>query len=127
MSLRHLIADLRPSHLDDLGLPSTLRWYARDVQQRVPFDIHVELQGDERPLASAVNTALFRVAQEALTNIIKYAQARTAWIACAIRQKKLLQVEDDGIGFDTSTELLSRRSAGIAGYARTRRTAGRSF
>jgi signal transduction histidine kinase len=110
--LRHLIADLRPSHLDDLGLPSTLRWYARDVQQRVPFAIHVELQGDERPLASAVNTALFRVAQEALTNIIKYAQARTAWIRLRYTAEEVkLQVEDDGIGFDTSTELLSRRSS----------------
>ncbi len=66
------------------GLPSALRWYAKDVQQRVPFEIRVEISGDERPLDSAVSTALFRVAQEALTNIFKYAQARTALDSLAL-------------------------------------------
>ena len=99
--LRHLIADLRPSHLDDLGLAATLRWYAKDLQPRVPFEIRVEIAGQEQPLDSAVNTALFRVAQEALTNILKYAQARAAWIRLQYEaQAVTLQIEDNGVGFD---------------------------
>ena len=99
--LRHLIVDLRPSHLDDLGLPSTLRWYAKDLQPRVPFAIHVEITGEEQALDPAVSTALFRVAQEALTNIMKYAQAHAAWIRLHYAAQEVsLQVEDDGVGFD---------------------------
>ncbi len=109
--LRHLIADLRPSHLDDLGLASTLRWYAKELQQRVPFEIHVEITGDEQPLDSAMNTALFRVAQEALTNIIKYAQSRTAWIHLQYEAQEVkLEVKDDGVGFDAATQARAGRS-----------------
>jgi signal transduction histidine kinase len=109
--LRHLIADLRPSHLDDLGLPATLRWYAKELKPRVPFEIHVELSGTERPLDSAVSTALFRVAQEALTNIIKHAQARTTWIRLHYAAQEVhLQVEDDGKGFVVSTAVFSNQT-----------------
>jgi signal transduction histidine kinase len=43
--LQHLISDLRPSHLDDLGLDSTLRWYAGEVETRVPLKVHVDIKG----------------------------------------------------------------------------------
>jgi two-component system sensor histidine kinase UhpB len=115
--LHHLIADLRPSHLDDLGLPATLRWYAKEVQQRAPFEIQVEIDGVERPLDSAVSTALFRVAQEALTNVIKYAQASYAWIRLHYMDCEVeLQVEDNGQGFNTSLLAQPNRSAwGVLG------------
>ena len=114
--LRHLIADLRPSHLDDLGLPATLRWYAKDVQQRVSFEIRVEIGPDERPLDSSVSTALFRVAQEALTNIVKYAEARTAWIRLQYdAQDVKLEVEDNGVGFDAAAPIPSRSTWGLLG------------
>ena len=109
--LRHLIADLRPSHLDDLGLAATLRWYAKEMQSRVPLDIRVEIAGSERPLDSSVNTALFRVTQEALTNIVKYANAKTACVRLRYADTEVvLQVQDDGAGFDTSVQALSSRS-----------------
>jgi signal transduction histidine kinase len=127
--LRHLIADLRPSHLDDLGLPSALRWYTKEVQSRVPLEIHIEISGDERPLDSAVNTALFRVAQEALTNIIKYANTPTAWVRLAYAaQAVVLEVEDRGIGFDTSAPALSNRSAwGLLGMQERAELLGGAF
>jgi signal transduction histidine kinase len=127
--LRHLIADLRPSHLDDLGLPSTLRWYTKEVQSRVPLEIQVEINGDERPLDSSVSTALFRVAQEALTNIIKYAHTPTAQVCLTYAsQEVILEVEDHGAGFDASAAALANPSTwGLLGMQERAELLGGTF
>lgn len=99
--LQRLIADLRPSHLDDLGLPAALRWYAGEVQARSQLPVSVEIGGDPRPLDGAVNTALFRMAQEALTNTVKHARAQQVHLRLRYGLDGVtLAVEDDGIGFD---------------------------
>jgi signal transduction histidine kinase len=99
--LQRLIADLRPSHLDDLGLSSALRWYAGDIQERTKMEVSVDVRGDERPVASPVKTALFRIVQEALTNIIKHAQAMKVYITLTYREDAVaVRVVDDGQGFD---------------------------
>jgi len=99
--LQHLITDLRPSHLDDLGLPATLRWYAGEVQNRVPLQIDVGITGERKALPSEINTALFRVAQEAITNTIKHAQAHNAWVYLSYNDRAIeMQVFDDGVGFN---------------------------
>ena len=99
--LQRLIADLRPSHLDDLGLPAALRWYAGEVQSRTTLKIAVEVFGEPRPLPGAVNTALFRIAQEALTNVVRHAGADNARVRLRFGETGLeLQVTDDGRGFD---------------------------
>lgn len=115
--LRHLIADLRPSHLDDLGLPAALRWYAKDLQTRATLDIDVEVTGDQRSMAPAVKIALFRVAQEALTNVIKHSAARKARVSLAYGQDEIeLCVTDDGRGFDVGAQAQqSRPSWGLLG------------
>jgi len=101
--LQRLIADLRPSHLDDLGLPAALRWFAGEIQTRSQLPVAVEIHGEPRPLAGAVNTALFRMAQEALTNTIKHANARHAWLRLRYdRDSVTLTIEDDGIGFNAA-------------------------
>lgn len=98
--LQRLIADLRPSHLDDLGLPSALRWYAGSLQERVELEIHVEINGDEKPVPSPVKTALFRIAQEALTNVIKHAHAKSVQVFLTFAEKSIIiRVVDDGQGF----------------------------
>jgi signal transduction histidine kinase len=62
----------------------------------------VEIQGEPRALAGPVNTALFRMAQEALTNTVKHARARQAWLRLRYGADSVtLTIEDDGIGFDT--------------------------
>lgn len=115
--LRHLIADLRPSHLDDLGLPATLRWYAKEVQSRAPVEIQVEVSGEQRPLNPTQATALFRVAQEALTNVIKHSGAQHAWVRLHYGQQEVaLEVEDDGQGFEMSPHAIPPRpSWGLLG------------
>lgn len=99
--LQRLIADLRPSHLDDLGLPAALRWYAGEVQGRTALKISVEVFGEPRPLPGPVSTALFRITQEALTNVVRHAEASTARIRVRYGESGLdLHVSDDGRGFD---------------------------
>lgn len=108
--LQRLIADLRPSHLDDLGLAATLRWYAGEVQKRVPLKISFEFHGEQRPLPAETRTALFRIAQEAITNTIKHAQAQNIFISLDYGdQQILLRVSDDGRGFDPNDRLRSNR------------------
>ncbi|MBE3037407.1 MAG: sensor histidine kinase, partial [Chloroflexi bacterium] len=115
--LQRLIADLRPSHLDDLGLSSALRWYANTLQERVKLDVHVEILGEERPVPSPVKIALFRIAQEALTNVVKHAQAKTAQVVLTYAEESVhVRVTDDGRGFDMDAAGSTKRvSWGLKG------------
>lgn len=115
--LQRVITDLRPSHLDDLGLAAALRWYAEEVQGRVPLIVAVEVIGEAREIPSVVSTALFRVAQEALTNVVRHAGAGRARVTLEFGADRLrLRVEDDGRGFDPSVLRSSARpSWGLMG------------
>jgi signal transduction histidine kinase len=101
--LQRLIAGLRPAHLDDLGLPAALRWYAGETQERAPLEVGVEVIGSERPLPPLLTIGLFRAAQEALTNVVRHASARKAQVRLnyEVGQARL-EVQDDGIGFDAA-------------------------
>jgi signal transduction histidine kinase len=99
--LRRLIADLRPSHLDDLGLPAALRWYGKEVAQRSGLEVRLEITGEQRLAQPAVRIALFRIAQEALNNTVKHSGATCAWVRLAFRANEIrLDVEDIGCGFE---------------------------
>ncbi|MEJ2412915.1 MAG: sensor histidine kinase [Anaerolineales bacterium] len=116
--LRIFISDLRPSHLDELGLRSALRWYVGDILQRVDFDISLEVPHESANLPPSISTALFRVAQEAVTNIIKHAQAKNVWIRLGYRKNGdvRLEVEDDGIGFNPNQiQMMSGPTWGLMG------------
>ncbi len=100
--LRRLIADLRPSHLDDLGLSAALRWYAGQVQERSDVRVDLDIPADEDcNLPLVISTALFRIAQEALTNVLKHAKANYIWV-CLWRDENdvHLEIRDNGVGFD---------------------------
>ncbi len=115
--LRHLIADLRPSHLDDLGLAAAIRWYAKDVQTRTGLDVQVEITGTQPLLSPPVNIALFRVAQEALNNTIKHSGAKQASVRLLYGEAEVkLQIDDNGCGFDASGHAIpARPSWGLLG------------
>jgi signal transduction histidine kinase len=115
--LRRLIGDLRPSHLDDLGLAAALRWYAKDVQAHTHLPVSMEVSGEEHRLSSAVKIALFRVAQEAITNVIKHSGAQAARMRLAYTPEQVqLCVEDDGCGFDVQNQIaLARPAWGLLG------------
>jgi signal transduction histidine kinase len=107
--LQRLIADLRPSHLDDLGLPAALRWYCGELQTRVPLQVSLEILGRDQEIQPEMKITLFRVVQEALTNVIRHSQAAHATVRLYFQPKSVsVQVEDDGVGFDTSL-IMDRR------------------
>lgn len=99
--VHRLIRDLRPSLLDDLGLSAAIAWYGE--QRLKPLGIAVEFQHDgvDRRLPDAIETAVFRIAQEAIANVVKHAEASKVRIALQMGEGCVtLAVEDDGKGFD---------------------------
>lgn len=115
--LRRLISDLRPSHLDDLGLVATLRWYLGEVQARSGIQVDFNVVGERHTLPIEVKTAIFRIVQEALTNIVRHAHAQHVKVSLTYNHDAVLaEVEDDGIGFDMlSLERNKRPPFGIIG------------
>ncbi len=102
--LQRIIGDLRPSHLDDLGLAAALRWYCHHLEDRTGLPIQIEVQGEEPSLSPELTTAIFRMAQEALTNVVRHAHARSAMVRLCFRDEDTyLVVDDDGIGFDQAS------------------------
>ncbi len=96
-----LIMGLRPSLLDDLGLIPALRAHARRVLDGTPIVCTIKAVGLDERLPEAIETALFRIFQEALTNTLKHARAQRVTIRLQ-RENGVVQgeIEDDGIGFD---------------------------
>jgi len=118
--LHRLIYDLRPSVLDDLGLLSAIRWYAERHLEPLGVTVHWEFSGQERRLQPEIETALFRVLQEAITNVAKYAHAESVLIQCVLKDDSIgIEIEDDGDGFDPATvPTPGRPSEGGAGNGR---------
>jgi signal transduction histidine kinase len=97
--VRDLALDLRPSVLDDLGLPAAVRWYADRFARTARIETHLSVDAVPH-LAPVLETACFRVAQEALTNVARHAKARNVWVDLHLAGDTLeLKVRDDGIGF----------------------------
>ncbi|MDD5467542.1 MAG: cache domain-containing protein [Anaerolineales bacterium] len=100
-NIHRLIADLRPSLLDDLGLVAAIEWYGE--QRLKPYGVSFHLQDDmlDLRLPRPVETTLFRVVQEGLTNILRHAQASAVTVRLAQEDELiLLEICDDGVGFD---------------------------
>lgn len=110
--VRDLAINLRPSMLDDLGLEPALRWFLDQQAQRGGFEYHLECQMTDAKLPNDVETACFRIVQESLTNIARYAHAKLVRVK-VVQDSKMVQVEvaDDGIGFATASAF-SRASKG---------------
>jgi len=99
--VHRLILDLRPSVLDDLGLGSAIRWYAERYLQTRGISVRCEFEKLERRLPPAFETAVFRVCQEAMTNIARHAEAETVLVQARVEGGTLVvEIEDDGKGFD---------------------------
>ena len=106
--LRHLINDLRPPQLDDLGLVAGLHWLAERFNEQNAVKVTLEIIGEARPLAPEVETTLFRIAQEGLNNISKHARASHARMRLNFDDGPSLAISDDGIGFDPALVFSSR-------------------
>jgi PAS domain S-box-containing protein len=109
--VRHLSISLRPPQLDDLGLAAALRSHL-DRQARVAgLQAHFEAGDAPQEIAPDTETACFRVAQEAVNNVVRHARARNLWLRLFTAGGRLaISVRDDGRGFDL--EAVRERSAG---------------
>ncbi|HXF69835.1 MAG TPA: ATP-binding protein [Thermoflexus sp.] len=117
--LRRIAMELRPAILDDLGLVEALRWQAEEFQKQTGLPVRLEIHGRIARLSREAELALYRVSQEALTNIARHARATHAELTLNCTGEYLeLIVADDGIGFDPEAVRKSRpRSLGLIGMA----------
>jgi signal transduction histidine kinase len=100
-NVHRLITDLRPSLLDDLGLVAAIEWYGE--QRLKPYGLTFSLQDHtlKERLPRPVETALFRVVQEGLTNILRHAKASSVMVRLdQDHDLIILEICDDGVGFD---------------------------
>jgi len=111
--LRQIISDLRPSQLDDLGLAAALQWYVQEFERRYAIRTELVVKGDRSRLPSEYETVLFRITQEALTNIAKHANASKAVVKLEKHPAQVsVTIEDDGRGFDLEEAMRSDRRTG---------------
>jgi signal transduction histidine kinase len=111
--------DLRPSVLDDLGLGPALRALGRQVASRSGLAVSCRVTLGDARLAPEVETTCYRVAQEAITNVVRHAGAGRVAIRVALRRRTrtlVLEVRDDGAGFDPSL-CTAANSIGLRGMA----------
>lgn len=98
--VRDVMAELRPPVLEDYGIAAALRWYGGQFARRAVVNIVVKADGDDR-WPPETETALFRIAQEALTNVARHASAANVIVELGRADGQLtLVVSDDGAGFD---------------------------
>lgn len=111
--IRNVMADLRPPVLDNYGIVAALRWYGAQVASRTGITVTVQGEEPVPRLASSVETALFRIAQEALTNVVKHAQATQATILLEVDSGTVrLLVADNGTGFDPAHPAVPKKYMG---------------
>lgn len=104
VSLRRISEDLRPAMLDSLGLAAAIEHHVTQFSQRTGIPCHLWMNREEFDLPGALATAVFRIVQEALTNIARHAGATRTSVTIEQNEREIrLAVSDDGCGFDAST------------------------
>ncbi|MGH8726809.1 MAG: sensor histidine kinase [Burkholderiales bacterium] len=112
-TMRRMWSELRPSVLDDLGLPATIKWEAREFRKLWRIPVHVRLEPEEAEVPPQIALALYRILQEALANIAVHAKATEVGIAFRMNDESwALEVRDDGVGVDEA----KIAAADLAGY-----------
>ena len=118
-STQRLMRDLRPAVLDDLGLVPAIVSHAEERLTPQGISFTVQGQGSERRLPSTMETALYRIAQEAITNVVRHSRASEVLITLDVDDRNVrLVVQDDGVGFNLSSVLAATqggRGLGLRG------------
>lgn len=117
--VRNLSHDLRPATLDRLGLVAALEWLASSMEKLSGIDVKVEKSGTERRLPGEVELVMFRIAQEALSNVRRHSRANNAEVVVEFDDKKVrMTIRDNGKGFalpETMGDLVKAGRLGLAG------------
>ncbi|MEO8502679.1 MAG: PAS domain-containing protein [Acidobacteriota bacterium] len=112
-AVRRISTELHPSVLDALGLPAAIEWHCRELQKRSDLEVHVDLPPEELMFEPPVATSLFRILQEATTNVVRHAAANRLSVRLWLeRGSAWLRIEDDGKGFERR-KLNSSRGFGL--------------
>ncbi len=111
-----LVHDLRPAQLDDLGLVPALQYLSEEEYKRAGLQVELQILGERQRLDPLVETVLFRVAQEALTNVIRHAQCEQASLVLDFNPEQVvLHVRDDGVGIRNMPADAPPRGWGLEG------------
>jgi signal transduction histidine kinase len=114
-SIRRILSELRPSILDEHGLPEALEWLSRRFTENTGINATFTSNFPRIKLSEAVNTCVYRIYQEALTNITRYAKATQVTAMLTLNNDLLhFEVEDNGIGFDLHAQP-PKKSFGLLG------------
>jgi two-component system sensor histidine kinase NreB len=102
-AVHHIAVELRPVLLDDLGLVAAAKKYLENYSKQYGISMHIDFTNLSRErFLPEIEITLYRILQEALTNIVKHAKATEVWVSLHKRQDKLiLMIHDNGVGFDT--------------------------
>ena len=118
-NLRKIIWDLRPSILDDLGLVSAIRWFARTNLEKAGVKVDLSVGNEITRLPPHLETMLFRITQEAISNILRHANASRVSIRLWIAAEHIwLEIKDDGCGFEiekTADQAIDQKQLGLLG------------
>jgi signal transduction histidine kinase len=131
--VRRIALNLRPAMLDDLGVIGTLSWFFRQVRSLHPrLDLRVGIEADEREVPDALRTPIYRVVQEAISNIVKHSGATEITVTLHASPKKVeLGIKDNGSGFavppDFSALGSAHASCGLAGMSNRVEFSGGKF
>jgi signal transduction histidine kinase len=119
---------LRPQVLDDLGLMPALDWLFKRYLKQTGIRVHFKHSFVRRRLPSQLETAAFRIVQEALTNIARHAGVQEASVRLWLDEDILgVQIEDAGVGFDGEQTLARHASSGVAGMKERAQMLGGEF
>ncbi len=114
-TVKRIAAELRPGLLDDLGLTSALEWQAQEFQKRTGIKCEVSVLPEDMELDRDVSTAIFRIFQETLTNVVRHAKAKK--VRASLKKKKdtlMFQIKDDGKGI-SEQQISNPKSIGLIG------------
>ena len=126
-TVRRIATELRPGMLDDLGLAASIEWQARDFEKRTGIVCKVSVSCADLPLTRNQSVALFRIFQEALTNVARHAGAHHIEVTCSATPEALtLQVHDDGRGIQAD-EIAGLHSLGLLGMRERAKHLGGTF
>jgi PAS domain S-box-containing protein len=126
-TVRRIATELRPGMLDDLGLAASIEWLARDFEKRTGIVCEVSVSSPDLPLPRDQSLALFRIFQEALTNVARHAGAQHIEVHLAATPEALtLQVHDDGRGIQAD-EISGLHSLGLLGMQERAQRLGGTF
>ena len=123
-----MVHDLRPAQLDDLGLAAALQYLSDQEHSNSGLSVDLVIDGPRLRLDPLVETVLFRVAQEALTNVSRYAEVNRAEVQLFVTPERVtLHICDQGEGFDVNEDLIPPKGWGLAGMRERAEAVGGQF